>query len=696
MLSKELLKQIDEFIDSRTTSYIVAPTGTGKSREIPPAIVRAHTQEKGKNRKKKVTVMVAVPARVAAISLARGVKESNPDISVGFAADREIHYNQNTQIVYATYGHVKNKLRKYIVDGQAQPIPNIDYLIVDESHKREIDSDMIVILWQQFKDQGVKVPKLIFASATAPANTKFDIQVNPKPEKFVVKTTEYRVHVEYLTSNIHINQKKVNIALIKTKLMEQHARFGIDQGPFLVFLPGQGEVEDMRDELKDIKDMWVLAALGNMKKEEVDMIFEDPPKGQRKVVLATNIVESAITIDDLLVVIDSMFERRVIVTGAGNNKLELHLIAKDSADQRKGRTGRKKRNITIENENGVSETYDGFVVRVISEADYYELEDTKLPEIERVNIDKEVIEFFSIGIDPRDALGSRLKNKVTLSIEVLKKIKALSTDSKGKISVTDLGDFIADLPIGVKLGAILYFWIHTLKLPAFPCMVLCVLIDNFGPSYFWYPSKTPNETAIEYAERLRVIMRDKHLRFIGKDDLGTLLNMWQHMARETGYISPPRGTMIQWCNENNINNKKLRETTSTLTAVYDRLEETVDIKLGPFDVERVIDSFVVVAKEVFKENIMRFNGKKYVNSQGTFNLGGLKYSVPRNPDRDTPAKNILAVMIFNVNITLYADLKISADSGAEKLYESSSEESSSEEDAKEEEVVIKKLVRKKK
>jgi len=658
MLDKKILKEIYKHIEKNTVSYIVAPTGTGKSRNIPPSLIKYDPES---------IVLVAVPTVTAAISISRGVKESNPDLKIEYAAGGEIKYKKDTQIIYATYGHVKNKMKKYFNDGIAQSIEDFDYLIVDESHSRDKDSDMIWMLWEEMYRQSqtnldrqsqsennkIKYPKLIFMSATAPQKEEYEIDITPKPEKYIVKLTPYRVKVDYISSKTKFNKHKIDIELIKKHVIKQHEKYDIEDGPFLVFLPGVAEVEELRDLLKEEQNdnMYLLTAYGNMAKDDIDKIFEDAPKGQRKIILATNIAESAITIEDLLVVIDSMFERRIEMNDLGNNKLELHLISKDSAEQRKGRTGRKKRNIVIVDSNGVSETYDGFVLRVIPEEDYEELEESKTPEIERVNIDKEVIEMFSIKLDPRILFPKKILKDVKKSIFVLEKIKALEDDKK-EIIVTDLGDFISNLPLGVKMGAALYFWIFTLEQPAFPGLILSSLIDNFGPSYFWYPGRDSKESITEYNARLKKIMKEYHSRFIGKDNLETLLNMWQTMAVETGYIAPDRKKMVEWCKENYINNKKLREFTNIIMQIYNVVVKYTEVDLGPFDVERVVRYFNNILVEILDDNVMtRLNNGRYKNKDSTFTLGGVKYSVPRKDE--LPGK-IVAVSIFNTSISLFS------------------------------------------
>lgn len=652
MLDKKILKDIYKHIEDNTVSYIVAPTGTGKSRNIPPALIKYDPES---------VVLIAVPTVTAAISISKGVKESNPDLKIEYAAGGEVKYKKDTQIIYATYGHVKNKMKKYFNDGVAQSIEDFDYLIIDESHTRDKDSDMIWMLWEemyrqaqsQSKNNKIKYPKLIFMSATAPQKEEYEIDITPKPEKYIVKLSPYRVKVDYISNQTKFDKSKIDIELIKKHVIKQHEKYDIEDGPFLVFLPGVAEVEELRDILNEDKndDMYLLTAYGNMAKDDIDKIFEDAPEGKRKIILATNIAESAITIEDLLLVIDSMFERRIEMNDLGNNKLELHLISKDSAEQRKGRTGRKKRNIVMVDSNGVSETYDGFVLRVIPEESYEELEDTKTPEIERVNIDKEVIEMFSIKLDPRILFPKNILKDVKKSIFVLEKIKALENDKK-EIIVTDLGDFISNLPLGVKMGAALYFWIFTLEQPAFPGLILSTLIDNFGPSYFWYPGKESKESITEYNARLKKITKEHHSRFIGKDNLETLLNMWQTMAMETGYIAPDRKKMVEWCKENYINNKKLREFTNIIMQIYNVLIKYTEVDLGSFDTERVVRYFNSILVEILDDNVMtRLNNGRYKNKDSTFTLGGVKYSVPRKDE--LPGK-ILAVSIFNTSVSLFS------------------------------------------
>lgn len=648
MIAQETLEEIVQFIDNNDTVYLIASTGSGKTTNIPPAIAEAHP---------KAVIMVGVPTITAAITISKMVKYQNPDISVEYAAGGEVTYKKGTRIVYATYGHIRNKLKNYFEDGRARPIKDIDYLIIDEAHTKQIDADMIEAMWNQ-TDQKVK---LILMSGTPQKNIKIPV--------FTVQNKPYRVKVEYTKEKV--DNKRPDIEAIKNEVIKQHKRLKNASGGILIFLPGTSEIMDLKDlfDEDDHEDMNILTAYGNMAKDDIDKIFEPDVPGIRKVIIATNIAESAITIPNLLIVIDSMFERVLEVNDTGVNRLVLQRISKDAADQRKGRTGRIQRDIKITDANGNQSTYDGFLVRMISELDYFSLADSKVPEIQRITIDKEVLDIYSIGLDPKLVLSpflgtpSMAETKINKSILTLKKIKAIENKS-----ITELGEFVAGLPLDVRNGACLWFWIYALKQPAFPCMVLVSLIDAFGPSYFWYPMQEQDESDKEFRKRLEKISKI-HSRFAGRDDLVTLLNLWITFVTETGKIDPGRPETIEWCQKNYINNKKLRECINILTIVFDRVRgSTAKVALGPFDPESVVDTYNQIAVEIFDTQVMTRTRKgTFTNKIEFFSMSQPKNSVPRTGPVES--EKILAIGLFNKNITLYSSLD-EIESGTETETES--------------------------
>src|SRR5438270_12721615 len=136
----EHLVPIVKLVIENEVVLVVAPTGTGKSLAIPAAI--AETGSK---------CFISVPTRTAAISLAAFQlgNISNKDIKVGFAAEKEIRYNDQTNIVYVTSGHMRRKMLSYFKSGIASPITFCELLIVDEMHAGSIDNTVILSLWME-------------------------------------------------------------------------------------------------------------------------------------------------------------------------------------------------------------------------------------------------------------------------------------------------------------------------------------------------------------------------------------------------------------------------------------------------------------------------------------------------------------------------------------------------------------------
>lgn len=287
-----------------------AATGSGKSTRLP---VWAMAQG---------PVLVVEPRRLAATSLATyvaGQCGTEPGESVGYAVRLDARYRGDSRIIYVTPGIA---LRWLAEDGLAR----FTTIILDEFHERRWDTDLLLAL---LRDRAAH--RLVLTSATIEAS----------------RLAEY-LGAERLSSDGRLHPVEVRYLAEEPRTMpsrrglEDAVAGAVDRaltetdGDILVFLPGRGEIEACRTRLKDCRAAVVALHASAPLAEQRQAL--NAGEG-RRVVLATNVAETSLTVPGVTAVIDSGLERR---TGRRNGRtvLSLEAVAVSSADQRRGRAGR--------------------------------------------------------------------------------------------------------------------------------------------------------------------------------------------------------------------------------------------------------------------------------------------------------------------------------------------------------------------
>ncbi|MBN2341306.1 MAG: ATP-dependent RNA helicase [Deltaproteobacteria bacterium] len=288
---------------------VTAPTGSGKSTELPRWL-----STKGK-------VLVIEPRRVACLGLCERVSFLEQDDigqKVGYHVRAQSRFTANTAILFVTPGIAL----RYLASNR---IAQFDAVILDEFHERSIETDLLLaLLKKNFTG------KLLVTSATIDARPLASY-LNATP--LHAEGTLFDVAVHYLgpkdalPSGDHLADRVSNAV---------HKAMSFT-GDILVFLPGKSEIRRVADALASRNDIDVMQMHGDLGLGEQEQVFSNSPK--RKVVLATNVCETSITVPGIGVVIDSgLVKRTRFVDDRGF--LTLMPVALDSAAQRKGRAGR--------------------------------------------------------------------------------------------------------------------------------------------------------------------------------------------------------------------------------------------------------------------------------------------------------------------------------------------------------------------
>ncbi len=288
---------------------ITAPTGSGKSTQVPRWCA------------KRGNVLVIEPRRVACRGLAKRVAELEQvelGGAVGYCVRDDHRFGSATRILFATPGVVLN----WITDGTLAPY---DTLIIDEFHERRLDTDLLLAVFLQRY-----LGRLIIMSATIEA-------------KRIAKHIQGRhLHAEGRVFPVEVKYFPQQTLLPDPRQLEQRVSGALDRvaeetGDVLVFLPGKAEITRVSERLRKRAEFDLLELHGGLSLKHQSRVFE--PSSRRRVVLATNVAETSITIPRIGTVIDSGLVRRTRYHN-GRGVLTLVPVAEDSADQRAGRAGR--------------------------------------------------------------------------------------------------------------------------------------------------------------------------------------------------------------------------------------------------------------------------------------------------------------------------------------------------------------------
>ncbi|KAK9355707.1 P-loop containing nucleoside triphosphate hydrolase protein [Lipomyces doorenjongii] len=413
----ELLEAFDNF----QIVIIVGETGSGKTTQLPQYLHEAGYTKDGKK------VGCTQPRRVAAISVAQrvaeemGVKLGN---EVGYSIRFEDKTSDKTVLKYMTDGML---LREFLTDPE---LSGYSALMIDEAHERTLHTD---ILFGLLKDivRFRKDLRLLISSATMDAQ-KFSEFFDDAPI-FQIPGRRYPVDIYYTP------QPEANyIQAAVNTIFQIHT--SKQKGDILVFLTGQDEIETMQENIQDvcyklgnkIQEMIVCPIYANLPPDQQTKIFEPTPKNARKVVLATNIAETSITIDGIVYVIDPGYvKENVYNPRSGMESLVVTQCSQASANQRAGRAGR---------------VGPGKCFRLFTKWAYFnELPQSTTPEIQRTNLESVVLVLMSLGINDLlnfDFMDPPPTETIVRSLEHLYALGALN--DRGEL--TKLGRQMAEFP----------------------------------------------------------------------------------------------------------------------------------------------------------------------------------------------------------------------------------------------------------
>jgi len=393
----------NEFEQSLASGHVLveASTGSGKSTRLP-----LWCRSLGR-------VLVVQPRRLAARSLARYLaRQLNSEVAqiVGYAVRFDSQYNAQTQVVFVTPGIA---LRMFAENA----IHDFSCLILDEFHERRWDTDLLAAMMRQYCLSQSPPLRMVVTSATLEGKS---LAAFFQAQRLVAEGRSYPVSIHYNDDNElprikHLEQRVV--AAINDQLKRAEV------GDILVFLPGKAEIAAVQSALKT--DRIVLPLHAGVPKQQQDLALQ--PSERPRIILATNVAETSLTIPGISTVIDSGLERRTHHRNA-RTVLGLHAISQAAADQRAGRAGRLG---------------PGYCLRLWGRRAL--LQPYTAAEIEREELTELVLAAAAAGVSVRSLAFPTQppQHAVTRAIELLQRMRALDDSER----ITEHGQRLFPLPL---------------------------------------------------------------------------------------------------------------------------------------------------------------------------------------------------------------------------------------------------------
>ncbi len=389
--ASEIAEEVNETLELNNILVITAPPGAGKSTLLPLTIWSGNKHFLSKDEKEKKTkhqnqgkVLMLEPRRLAARQIAERMASIIGEPvgkTVGYRVRFDNKISKDTRIEVLTEGILTRML---VSDPTLEGVSTI---IFDEFHERSINSDLALALTLQA--QGIIRPdlRIVIMSATIDASGICQALHAPLIES---KGRMYPVEIIYEDTTGYKNSYGYEDCAVATAAIIAKAHQAHD-GDILAFLPGQGEIQRCLEILGDSLDPTTVYPLyGNLSPEMQRKAIAPSKEGERKVVLATPIAETSLTIEGVRIVIDSgLYKKLVFDTNTGLSHLETTRISMDMATQRMGRAGR---------------VAEGICYRLWPKTSEHLMTERRTPEIEEADLSSMVLDIASFGESEVEAL----------------------------------------------------------------------------------------------------------------------------------------------------------------------------------------------------------------------------------------------------------------------------------------------------
>ncbi|HHF6548693.1 TPA: ATP-dependent RNA helicase HrpA [Haemophilus influenzae] len=508
--------EIQKLLSEHQIIVVAGETGSGKTTQLPKMCLELGLGNLG-------MIGHTQPRRIAARSVAARIAEEL-ETELGGLVGYKVRFNDqisdDTQIKLMTDGILLAEIQN------DRFLNQYSCLIIDEAHERSLNNDFILGYLKQLLPRRRDL-KLIITSATIDVE-RFSKHFNNAPIIEVSGRT-YPVEVRYRPVVEEDDQDQLQGILNAVDELQAEGR-----GDILIFMNGEREIRDTAEALQkqNLKHTEILPLFARLSAQEQNKIFH--PSGLNRIVLATNVAETSLTVQGIKYVIDpgtariSRYSYRTKV-----QRLPIEPISQASANQRKGRCGR------------VSE---GICIRLYSEEDFNSRPEFTDPEILRTNLASVILQMTALGLDDIEAfpfVDAPDKRHIQDGVKLLEELGAfetVQTKSGEKRLLTRVGRQLAQLPVDPRLAKMILSAVN------FGCVYEMMIIVS--ALSIQDPRERPQEK--------QQASDEKHRRFTDKkSDFLAFLNLWRYLQEQQKELS--KNQFRRQCQKDFLNYLRIRE-----------------------------------------------------------------------------------------------------------------------------------------
>ncbi|GLR09276.1 ATP-dependent RNA helicase HrpA [Mixta theicola] len=521
-------QEIADAIRDHQVVIVAGETGSGKTTQLPKICLTLGRGVKG-------LIGHTQPRRLAARTVANRIADEL-ETSLGGCVGYKVRFNDQvsdtTQIKLMTDGILLAEIQ------QDRLLMQYDTIIIDEAHERSLNIDFLLGYLRELLPRRPDL-KVIITSATIDPQ-RFSRHFNHAPVVEVSGRT-YPVEVRYrpVVNDVDDSDRDQLQAIFDAvdELGQESS------GDILIFMSGEREIRDTADALskRDLPHTEILPLYARLSNAEQNRVFQS--HSGRRIVLATNVAETSLTVPGIKYVIDpgtariSRYSYRTKV-----QRLPIEPVSQASANQRKGRCGR------------VSE---GICIRLYSEEDFLSRPEFTDPEILRTNLASVILQMTALGLGDISAfpfVEAPDKRNIQDGVRLLEELGAITEEENGRYRLTPSGRQLAQLPVDPRLARMV------LEAQKYGC-VREVMIIVAALSI-----QDPRERPVEKQQAAD----EKHRRFADKEsDFIAFVNLWNYLQEQQKALSG--NAFRRQCKTDYLNYLRVREWQD----IYTQLRQVV-------------------------------------------------------------------------------------------------------------------------
>ncbi|EGQ7831427.1 ATP-dependent RNA helicase HrpA [Vibrio vulnificus] len=515
---------------------VAGETGSGKTTQLPKICAELGRGKFG-------LIGHTQPRRLAARSVANRIAEEM-ETQLGDFVGYKVRFNdqisENTQIKLMTDGILLAEIQ------HDRFLNQYDTIIIDEAHERSLNIDFILGYLKELLPRRPDL-KVIITSATIDPE-RFSNHFGGAPIIEVSGRT-YPVETRYRPLGGETEDDRDQLEGI-FDAVDELCDEGL--GDILIFMNGEREIRDTADALakRKLKDTEIVPLYARLSAGEQNKIFQ--PHTGRRIVLATNVAETSLTVPGIKYVIDpgtariSRYSYRTKV-----QRLPIEPVSQASANQRKGRCGRVQ---------------EGICIRLYSEDDFNSRPEFTDPEILRTNLASVILQMTALGLGDIEAfpfVEAPDKRNILDGVRLLEELGAINSNAKDpKKRLTAVGKQLARLPIDPRLARMV------LEAPRLGCLKEVMIIA--AALSIQDPRERPSDKQ-QSAD-------DKHRRFYHEDsDFLTFVNLWNHIQKQQKALSGNQ--FRRQCKDDYLNYLRVREWQDVYLQIHQSMRE-MEFKLN--------------------------------------------------------------------------------------------------------------------